>query len=138
MQLRFNTQTPKSLSTSCFICTTHISWFHNVLVNLINKIQQEIHGLLGKKSEFHGIKLLGEEGDNECISKITITWIWPNYLLDLCCSVLQLLSLSFAEKRLCRSVRWHSMCFRKEAKQAYLEPNRTSAMELFAKIANSF
>ena len=41
-----------------FNCTTHINCIHKVWVDVINERQQETHGLLGKKSEFHGINLL--------------------------------------------------------------------------------
>ena len=36
----------------------HINLIYSVLVDLVNKRQQETHGFLGKKSESHGINLL--------------------------------------------------------------------------------
>ena len=70
-----------------FVSTTHTNLIHNGKrwFDRINERQQETHGLLSKKSEFHVILHRGK-------------WVHPeNYnptqLLDLCCSVLQLVTL---------------------------------------------
>ena len=52
-------------------------------VNPINERQQETHGLLGKnktKRILWNKSITGEYGGNECIPKISITWIRLNYL----------------------------------------------------------
>ena len=67
-----------------FICTTYISFIHKVWVNLINQRQQETHGLLGKKIEFHGINLLR----GKSVHPKKYNHLNPTQLLDLCCSVL--------------------------------------------------
>ena len=41
-----------------FIRTAHINLILKVWVDLIKERQQETHGLLDKKSKFHGINLL--------------------------------------------------------------------------------
>ena len=106
----------------CFIRTSHIKWIHKVWVYLISERQIEIQGLLDKKANsmewtYYGV--------NECIPKITITWIWLSYLtcvalfFNLRLSIGALLwqyntisvfelSWSFTEKRLWWSIRWHS------------------------------
>ena len=59
-----------------FIWTRNINWIHIVWVDLINEGQQETHGLLGKKANSMEKTYYG---GNECIPKITITWIQLNY-----------------------------------------------------------
>ena len=59
-----------------FICTTDINWIHKVRVGRPDKRKAaKTHGLLGKK---YGVKTY--HGGNECIPKITITWIQLSYL----------------------------------------------------------
>ena len=70
-----------------FIRITHINWIEKVWVDLINERQQETHALLGKKSKFHGINLLREQW----VHPENYDYLNPTQLLDLCCSVPQLI-----------------------------------------------
>ena len=69
-----------------FIRTIHISLIHRVWLYLINERQQEDHGLLDKRSEFHEINLLRGHPEN-------YNYLNPTQLLNVCCSVVQLIPL---------------------------------------------
>ena len=67
------------------IQTTHINWICKVWVHLKNKKGQETHGLLGKKTNSMEETYYGgnECGNYNCLNL--------TQLLDLCCSVFQLI-----------------------------------------------
>ena len=79
-------------SLGYFIRTAHINLIHNVWVDLIKERQQETHGLLDKKSKFHGINLL----QGHWVHLENYNYLNPTKLLDLCCSVVQFIPLDWA------------------------------------------
>ena len=101
-----------------FISTTHVNLTHKVWANLINKWQEETHGLFGKKGEFNRINLLLGQ------------WVHPrknyNYLsltqlLGFFCSVVHFNPLfEFYRKKLCWSIRGHYMYFSKKVIQRHI------------------
>ena len=116
-----------------------------IWVDLRNKRQQGIHCFLSEKSKFHGINQLRRQ----CLYPKNYKHLNLAQLLDLCCSVLQLVrldcgSIVVVQHRASQKNDFAGrfvdiLCVQQRGNtKANLKPSRTSAMLLFVKIVNCF